>query len=96
MMRNPRRVGYHDPASEILRGAWARDNRDTQRRTFRRRSAMGAVDKAKNTVQSTKGRAEEAVGHSTKNRDLEAKGKVNRAAGSLKQAGEKVKDAVKK
>lgn len=57
---------------------------------------MGNTDKVKNTAQSAKGNVKEAAGRVTGNRDLEAEGKMDKAAGSLKQAGEKVKDAFKK
>jgi uncharacterized protein YjbJ (UPF0337 family) len=56
---------------------------------------MGTTDKVKNTAQSAKGSAKEAAGRATNNRDLEAEGIVDKAAGNLKQAGEKVKDAFK-
>jgi uncharacterized protein YjbJ (UPF0337 family) len=57
---------------------------------------MSTADKAKNKAQEAKGRVEEAVGRSTDDESLEAEGKVDRVAGDLKQAGEKVKDAFKK
>jgi uncharacterized protein YjbJ (UPF0337 family) len=56
---------------------------------------MGTTDKAKNAAQSAKGNIKEAAGRVTGNRDLEAEGKMDKTAGSLKQAGEKVKDAFK-
>jgi uncharacterized protein YjbJ (UPF0337 family) len=56
---------------------------------------MGATDKVKNAAQSAKGNVKEVAGRATNNRDLEAEGKVDKAAGNLKQAGEKVKDAFK-
>jgi uncharacterized protein YjbJ (UPF0337 family) len=56
---------------------------------------MSATDKVKNAVESAKGTAKEAAGRTTGNRDLEAEGKADHATGSLKQAGEKVKDAFK-
>jgi uncharacterized protein YjbJ (UPF0337 family) len=56
---------------------------------------MSTVDKAKNKAQAVKGQAKEAAGKATHDRSLEAEGKKDRAAGNLKQAGEKVKDAVK-
>ncbi len=56
---------------------------------------MGTTDKVKNTAQSAKGNVKEVAGRVTGNRDLEAEGKMDKAAGSLKQAGEKVKDAFK-
>jgi uncharacterized protein YjbJ (UPF0337 family) len=54
---------------------------------------MGATDKVKNEAQDLKGKAKEAAGSATGDDSLEAKGKVDQAKGSLKQAGEKVKDA---
>ena len=56
---------------------------------------MSATDKIKNAAQSTKGKAKEAAGRATGNRDLEAEGEADQMVGSLKQAGEKVKDAFK-
>jgi len=57
---------------------------------------MGAIDKAKDKAQAAKGHVKETAGKATGNRSLEAKGKGDKVAGNLKQAGEKVKDAVKK
>jgi uncharacterized protein YjbJ (UPF0337 family) len=57
---------------------------------------MGAVDKMKNTAQSAKGHVKESTGRATDDRSLEAEGKADQTAGSLKQAGENVKDAFKK
>ena len=58
---------------------------------------MGEIrDKARNTAQQAKGRVKEAAGKASGDRDLETKGKTDRAKGSLKQAGEKVKDAFRK
>jgi uncharacterized protein YjbJ (UPF0337 family) len=52
---------------------------------------MGTTkDKAK----SAKGSVKETVGKATKNRSLEAEGKKDKAAGNLKQAGNKVKKAL--
>jgi uncharacterized protein YjbJ (UPF0337 family) len=56
---------------------------------------MSTVDKAKNKAQAVKGKAKEAAGKATNDRSLEAKGKGDRVAGNLKQAGEKIKDAVR-
>ncbi len=56
---------------------------------------MSTVDKAKNKAQAVKGSVKEATGKATNDRTLEAKGKADKAAGNLKQAGEKLKDAVK-
>ena len=49
---------------------------------------------AKDKAQVAKGSVKEKVGKVTKNRSLEAKGKKDKASGNLKQAGEKVKDAL--
>jgi uncharacterized protein YjbJ (UPF0337 family) len=57
---------------------------------------MAAKDKVKDKAQVAKGKIKEATGKATGNRSLEAKGKGNKASGNLKQAGEKVKDAVGK
>jgi uncharacterized protein YjbJ (UPF0337 family) len=57
---------------------------------------VSTVDKAKNKAQETKGRIKDAAGKATNDRSLEAKGKKDKAAGNVKQAGEKVKDAFRK
>jgi uncharacterized protein YjbJ (UPF0337 family) len=57
---------------------------------------MSDMDKMKDKAQELAGRGKEAVGDATDNRDLQAEGKKDQAAGSLKQAGEKVKDAFDK
>jgi uncharacterized protein YjbJ (UPF0337 family) len=56
---------------------------------------MGIDDKAKNTAQEWTGKAKEAVGDATDDRELEAEGKMDQSKASLKQAGEKIKDAFK-
>lgn len=55
---------------------------------------MGAMDKAKDKVQEAAGAAKEKIGDATDNERLEAEGKKDKAAGAMKGAGEKVKDAV--
>ena len=57
---------------------------------------MSATDKAKDKVQAAKGTVKEKAGKATKDRSLQAKGKADKGSGNLKQAGEKLKDAVKK
>ena len=57
---------------------------------------MSSVDKVKNKAQAAKGHLKDAAGKATSDRSLEAEGKKDKAAGNLKQAGEKVKDAFKK
>ncbi len=56
---------------------------------------MGIADKAKNAAQKLGGEAKEKVGKHTDNHDLQAEGKKDQVAGDLKNAGEKVKDALK-
>jgi uncharacterized protein YjbJ (UPF0337 family) len=60
----------------------------------RREILMGIVDKAKDKAQVAKGEVKEKAGKATKDRSLQAKGNGNKASGNLKQAGEKVKDAL--
>ena len=56
---------------------------------------MGATDKIKNAGQAAKGDAKQVAGRMSGDRDLQASGQADKTAGSLKQAGEKVKDAFK-
>jgi uncharacterized protein YjbJ (UPF0337 family) len=56
---------------------------------------MSATDKVKNAAQSARGNVKEQAGKATNNPRLEAEGRGDKVVGSLKQAGEKVKDAVK-
>jgi uncharacterized protein YjbJ (UPF0337 family) len=64
--------------------------------TGRRGSSMGANDKISNKLDDMAGKAKEGVGKATGDRDTENEGKVDQAKSSLKDAGEKVKDAFKK
>jgi uncharacterized protein YjbJ (UPF0337 family) len=57
---------------------------------------MSTADKANNKGQQTKGTVQEKVGHITGDKDLQARGKGNKAASDIKQAGEKLKDAFKR
>jgi uncharacterized protein YjbJ (UPF0337 family) len=57
---------------------------------------MGAVDKAKNTIQQAKGKLKEAAGKASGNNRLLRKGKADQMMGKLKQRGEKVRDAFKR
>ena len=57
---------------------------------------MSATDKVKNKLQEAKGHVKETAGKATDDRSMEAEGKGDKAAGNLKQAGEKVKDAFSK
>jgi uncharacterized protein YjbJ (UPF0337 family) len=54
---------------------------------------LAAADKVRNTTQRAKGKLKETAGKASDDRSLEAEGKADKAKGSLKQAGEKVKDA---
>jgi uncharacterized protein YjbJ (UPF0337 family) len=56
---------------------------------------MGIDDKADNKAEELKGKGKKKVGDATDDKDLQAKGRAQQAKGSLKQAGEKVKDAFK-
>ncbi len=56
---------------------------------------MSKKNKAKNATQVAKGHVEEAAGKLSGNERLEEDGKVDQMKGNLKQAGEKIKDAVK-
>ena len=55
---------------------------------------MATTDKAKNTAQEAKGKVKEVAGKITGNDKLEAKGKTDQKTGDVKQAGEKIKDAI--
>jgi uncharacterized protein YjbJ (UPF0337 family) len=57
---------------------------------------MGAKDKAADKVQEAKGKVKKNTGEAVGNPRLEAEGRADQTAGNLKQAGEKIKDAVKK
>ena len=56
---------------------------------------MSGIDKLKNKAQELGGEGKEHLGAATGDRDLEAEGHKDQAAGNLKQAGEKVKDVFK-
>jgi uncharacterized protein YjbJ (UPF0337 family) len=56
---------------------------------------MTAENKASNKIDELAGKAKEAAGRATGNRDLEAEGRGEQTVSNLKQAGEKVKDAFK-
>ena len=57
---------------------------------------MGAADKARNKIDDVGGKAKEAVGKVADDKSTENEGKIDQAKSSLKDAGEKVKDAFKK
>jgi uncharacterized protein YjbJ (UPF0337 family) len=57
---------------------------------------MSAEDKVKNKIEDLGGKAKETLGKATGDRDTKNEGKADQAKSSLKDAGEKVKDAFKK
>lgn len=57
---------------------------------------MGATEKASNKIDNVGGKVKETLGKLTGDKHTENKGKVDQAKSSLKDAGEKVKDAFKK
>jgi uncharacterized protein YjbJ (UPF0337 family) len=57
---------------------------------------MSAADKVEDKAQVAKGKVKEAAGKAVDDPTLEAEGKADEVKGDLKQAGEKVKDAVRK
>lgn len=56
---------------------------------------MGIGDKISNAAEDVAGKAKEATGKATGDRDMESEGQVDQSKADLKQAGEKVKDAFK-
>jgi uncharacterized protein YjbJ (UPF0337 family) len=59
-------------------------------------AVVSATDKAKDKAEAAKGEAKKGAGKVLGSPTLEAEGKAEEMKGNLKQAGEKVKDAVKK
>ncbi len=55
---------------------------------------MALEDKARHTSQTARGKAKDVVGRAKGDKEMETEGKVEQVLGHLKQAGEKVKDAV--
>jgi uncharacterized protein YjbJ (UPF0337 family) len=56
---------------------------------------MGAADKISNKIDDLGGKAKEAAGRVADDKRTKNEGKLDQAKSSLKDAGEKVKDAVK-
>ncbi|SNS55141.1 CsbD family protein [Rhodococcoides kyotonense] len=54
---------------------------------------MGLDDKISNKAEDLGGKAKEATGAATGDRDLEAEGKGDQVSSAVKDAGEKIKDA---
>jgi uncharacterized protein YjbJ (UPF0337 family) len=57
---------------------------------------MSAENKAEDKAQVAKGKVKKVTGKAIDDPTLEAEGKADEVKGELKQAGEKVKDAVRK
>ncbi|HJE60571.1 MAG TPA: CsbD family protein [Nocardiopsis listeri] len=55
---------------------------------------MSEGDKAENKFDEFKGKAKEGLGKATDNDQWKAEGKADQSKSKLKQAGEKVKDAL--
>lgn len=56
---------------------------------------MSFNDKAHNTAETARGKAKEVVGRATDDEGFALEGKLEHVVGHLKQAGEKVKGALK-
>ncbi len=56
---------------------------------------MTFEDKARHTSETVRGKAKDVVGRAKGDPEMETEGKVEQVLGHLKQAGEKVKDAVR-
>jgi uncharacterized protein YjbJ (UPF0337 family) len=83
-MRNPTGVLLNDRPHKPIRAGVKGAN------------GMSGTDKAKNKAQDLGGKAKEAVGNVTGDKDMKAEGKGDQSKSDLKGAGEKVKDAFKK
>jgi uncharacterized protein YjbJ (UPF0337 family) len=57
---------------------------------------MAKTDKVKNAKQKAKGKLKEVAGKASGDGSLQSEGKADQRKANLKQAGEKVKDALKK
>jgi uncharacterized protein YjbJ (UPF0337 family) len=55
---------------------------------------VSATDKAKNAAQAAKGKVKEVAGRVADDEQLENEGRADQVKSDLKQAGEKVKDAL--
>lgn len=54
---------------------------------------MGYLDKARNRVKMSRGRARQRIGRLTRNRSMQAKGIGDRLSGAARQVTEQAKDA---
>jgi uncharacterized protein YjbJ (UPF0337 family) len=57
---------------------------------------MSAENKAEDKAQAAKGKVKKVTGKAIDDPTLEAEGKADEVKGDLKQAGENIKDAVRK
>ena len=57
---------------------------------------MGATDKIKNAAEKAAGAAKESTGRATGDEAMQAEGRTDQQAASVKQAGENVKDVFKR
>jgi uncharacterized protein YjbJ (UPF0337 family) len=62
----------------------------------REEQVVSASKKAKDKAQTAKGKVKKGAGRALGDPGLEGEGKAEQTKGDLKQAGEKIKDAVKK
>lgn len=56
---------------------------------------MSFIDKAKNAAEDAIGKAKEATGDATDDKNLEAEGKKDQGAAGVKKIGENIKDTFK-
>jgi uncharacterized protein YjbJ (UPF0337 family) len=56
---------------------------------------MGLRDKATNKAKEVKGKGKQKIGKKTDDKGLQAEGVADRVKGNVKQAAEKVKDALR-
>lgn len=56
---------------------------------------MGLKDKISNAAEDVAGKAKEAVGKGTDDREMQAEGQGDQASAGVKKAGENLKDAAK-
>ncbi len=64
--------------------------------THERQFSMSMAKKLAHKAEAVKGSVKRSVGRLTGNRRLRAEGRGDRVKGNMKQAGAKVKDAVKR
>jgi uncharacterized protein YjbJ (UPF0337 family) len=67
-----------------------------QKSTGAKRSVAKATSHAKNAAGVAKGRVKAAAGKTTGTRRLQAEGKIEEVKGRAKQAGQRVKETLKK